>query len=310
MKLITGTLDDDILRWQKVFISNLEGLNFSKNTISTYRQQINTFYDYCVEIADSVTLKNIKQMHLSGFFAWLENTLKPKNATKAGYARTLRSFFKFISKNNDDLVDFDYLFDGFKLKLKKGEKKKVNFMDSSERERILAFLEDKIIKKGNFSSYRNSLLTKLLLLAGLRVSEALELKLSDFSLGKDGFYEIEIIAKGGEAQTAYIEEYAIKEEINYIRKFINFDDDIFVSSRNIKLKRQNVNSMLNNVYKKCHINKTGCHILRHSLAMNMLEKNTSLGVIQKVLRHKRIETTMVYADATPEMVKEALKINN
>ena len=55
------------------------------------------------------------------------------------------------------------------------------------------------------------------------------------------------------------------------------------------------------------IQTTGCHILRHSFAMNMVEKNTNLGVIQKALRHKKIQTTMIYADATGDMVKKEVR---
>ena len=40
--------------------------------------------------------------------------------------------------------------------------------------------------------------------------------------------------------------------------------------------------------------------------MNMVEKNTNLGVIQKALRHKKIQTTMIYADATGDMVKKEM----
>jgi len=42
-------------------------------------------------------------MHISYFFAWLEARIKPKNATKASYYRTLKSFFNFLTKNNDDI---------------------------------------------------------------------------------------------------------------------------------------------------------------------------------------------------------------
>ena len=41
--------------------------------------------------------------------------------------------------------------------------------------------------------------------------------------------------------------------------------------------------------------------------MNMVEKNTNLGVIQKALRHKKIQTTMIYADATGDMVKKEMR---
>ena len=41
--------------------------------------------------------------------------------------------------------------------------------------------------------------------------------------------------------------------------------------------------------------------------MNMVEKNTNLGVIQKALRHKKIQTTMIYAEANGNMVKKEMK---
>ena len=119
MELEKDGFGRDIIRLKNLFIRELDSLNYSKNTISTYNQQLLVFGDFCEEISDEVGLKDIKQMHISYFFSWLNERIKPKNATKASYYRTLKSFFNFLTKNNDDFIDFDYLFKNFSLKLKK-----------------------------------------------------------------------------------------------------------------------------------------------------------------------------------------------
>ena len=137
MELEKDGFGRDIIRLKNLFIRELDSLNYSKNTISTYNQQLLVFGDFCEEISDEVGLKDIKQMHISYFFSWLNERIKPKNATKASYYRTLKSFFNFLTKNNDDFIDFDYLFKNFSLKLKKGENKEINFINSTDIDKIL-----------------------------------------------------------------------------------------------------------------------------------------------------------------------------
>lgn len=308
MELEKQGLRQDVIRLKNLFIRELESLNFSKNTILTYNQQLLVFSDFCEEISDEVGLKNIKQMHISYFFAWLEARIQPKNATKASYYRTLKSFFNFITKNNDDLIDFDYLFKNLSLKLKKGENKEIKFINSADMDKIFKFLQESIKKNNNYKNNRNSLLVKLLFGAGLRISEALNLKVKDFTTNNanDEFYALNITAKGGERQKAYILKILMHDELCYISQKLSLDDYIFLTSHNTQLKRQTAYVNLKRIYKKAGIFKEGCHILRHSFAMDLMAKDINLGVIQKALRHKNINTTMIYADGTSEMIKEAL----
>lgn len=249
-------------------------------------------------------------MHISYFFAWLEARIKPKNATKASYYRTLKSFFNFLTKNNDDLIDFDYLFKNFSIKLKKGENKEVKFINSADMDKILNFLQETIKKNNNYKNNRNSLLVKLLFGAGLRISEALNLKVQDFTTNNtdDEFYALNITAKGGERQKAYVLKSLIQDEFSYISQKLSLNDYVFLTSHNTQLKRQTAYVNLKRIYELAGVfHKEGCHILRHSFAMDLMAKDINLGVIQKALRHKNINTTMIYADGSPEMIKEALK---
>ena len=310
MELEKDGFGRDIIRLKNLFIRELDSLNYSKNTISTYNQQLLVFGDFCEEISDEVGLKDIKQMHISYFFSWLNERIKPKNATKASYYRTLKSFFNFLTKNNDDFIDFDYLFKNFSLKLKKGENKEINFIKSTDIDKILKFLQECIKNNNNYKNNRNSLLVKLLFGAGLRISEALNLRIQEFTTNNanDEFYTLNITAKGGERQKAYIIKSLIHHEFSYISQKLSPDDYIFLTSRDTQLKRQTAYINLKRIYELAGVfQKKGCHILRHSFAMDLMAKDVNLGVIQKALRHKNINTTMIYADGTPEMIKEALK---
>ena len=305
MTLTKGCIYDDILRWCKAFITECKALNFSKNTLSTYQRQILTFADYCEEV-DELTLKNIKQMNISHFFVWLDERISPKNATRAGYLRTLKSFFNFISKNNDDEVNYSFLFKSYKIKFKKGEKKTIKYFTPSEMTKILEFLDErKELRK--YEIVRNSLLIKLMYFAGLRISEALNLKLCDFE--KDGeFYKMSILAKGGEIQEAFIKIEHIIREMDYFKSEFDKNSYIFLGKNRIRrLTRETAYHILEHIYKAIGLNKRGCHILRHAFAVGLVDKQINLSIIQKALRHKSINTTMIYAESTNDIVKQALK---
>lgn len=303
---------EEIKKWINLFINQINGLNYSKNTIFTYNQQLLVFYDYCVENSYKFSLKTIKQMHITNFFAYIDEiSLKSRgkvlsSSTKSSYLRTLKSFFNFISKNNDELLDFDYLFENFKLKLVIDKKDKINYLDDKEQARLLNLFNNRLKKSKIYMNYRNLLLLKLLMQAGLRISEALNLKLCDFELNSDGFYEISILAKGGNYEIIYMLESLIKEEMDYFYNSIKQDDFIFLTSNNTRLTRIAAYKIFENAYNRCGIKKRGCHILRHTFAMNLLFKDAKINVIQKALRHKRIQTTLIYADTTSDIIKDEL----
>ena len=251
-------------------------------------------------------------MDLILFFAWLDKNsvssankkIIPKFKTKMTYFGTLSSFFSFISKNNDDLIDFDKVFHRFKLKNNEPEKKAAEYFTDSEIEQIINYLES---KKQNFTTIRNLLLVKLMAFGGLRISECLELKGYDFTPSKmEGITEITIQAKGGREQKGLIRTSVIEKELEYITSKLGHTSLLFLTSSGKKLDRSNAFILLNNIYEKLGFKGRGCHILRHSFAMDMVHRNVHISVIQKNMRHKRIQTTMVYADANEQMQADAL----
>ncbi|MDA3053338.1 tyrosine-type recombinase/integrase [Campylobacter sp. JMF_01 NE2] len=304
---------DSVDFWINSFLIEITAKNYSKNTISLYKRQILKFSDFLYENYDNYewkTLIDLKQMHLYAFFVWLEEDIFKntkeiiKNSTKKSYYRVISVFFRFINRNNDNLWDFDYLFQGFKLKVKKDTKKSVNFIQSDDITKILNYLEKKMNENPSYMNYRNSLLVKLMCKAGLRVSEALNLKLKDIEECEDDCYELSILAKGGNIQTAFIAKAYIESEMQYLEAILKSDDYVFLTHNGTRLTRENVYKTLDNVYKNSLVKARGCHILRHSFAVEMVQNNTNLIVIQKALRHKKLDTTLIYAEADNRIVRK------
>ena len=316
---------DEMEKYKDSFISYNKIADKSINTINTYKNCLNGFVEFCYENNDVISFSNLNQKHITDYFIWLDDLYRKKqnrksftraksisSSTKISYLTILKIFFKYITNNNDKLIDLEKILDNYKIAKKKTSKLE-NFMKESERDKILDYVENRLVKKPEYrynKNYRDSLLIKLMLKSGLRISEALNLKFSDFQESDDGeFYDINILAKGGEYQTAYIPKSHIKADFERLLSINLPENYIFTSGCSDKpISRQNVYSLLARIYRKCGIvNKRGCHILRHSFAMNMVEKNTNLGVIQKALRHKKIQTTMIYAHATGDMVKKEMR---
>jgi integrase/recombinase XerD len=319
MKLQTDNFIEDLERWYRAYMEHIKSLGYSKNTIELYNRAIDMFIEYSLQFQDEMQLKDIKTVYFSDYLNFLEEEakrrgLKPKNgnylskSSKQAYFKGIRNFFNFINDNNDELYTFERYLKNIKIVDTSKPEEKIEYLTEEEVQRLIDTLEREKSKKGTYNSYRNSLLVKLMLYGGLRISEVLNIKLNDFIKIDDEMYNINIYAKGGKEQTGFISKKVIEEELEYFRSVLKEDEFIMKTRNNKQLDRSNAFTIVNNIYKKAKIRKKGLHILRHTLAMRLTQNNTNLVTIKKILRHSNIATTTIYAKATEKSVVEALKI--
>jgi integrase/recombinase XerD len=319
MKLQTDNFIEDLERWYMAYIEHIKSLGYSKNTIELYNRAIDMFIEYSLQFQDEMQLKDIKTVYFSDYLNFLEEEakrrgLKPKNgnylskSSKQAYFKGIRNFFNFINDNNDELYTFERYLKNIKIVDTSKPEEKIEYLTEEEVQRLIDTLEREKSKKGTYNSYRNSLLVKLMLYGGLRISEVLNIKLNDLIEIDDEMYNINIYAKGGKEQTGFISKKVIEEELEYFRSVLKEDEFIMKTRNNKQLDRSNAFTIVNNIYKKAKIRKKGLHILRHTLAMRLTQNNTNLVTIKKILRHSNIATTTIYAKATEKSVVEALKI--
>lgn len=319
MKLSTGNLIDDLYRWNKEYFRNIKALSYSNNTIELYSRAINMYIEYMHEYQDDMIINDIKGRHLTGFLGWLEDEAKKsgkkiKNGnylskgTKETYLKAVKGLFVFIGDNNDDLFTFDRYFKNIKIATDSKPEEKIDYLTNVEVSQLLSVIERQKGRVGDYNAYRDSFLVRIMLFAGLRISEALGVRPCDISLSSDSTYAIRVYAKGGKEQTAQIDARKIEDELEYFKKVANLKNDEFIMKTRSgkRLIRQGAFQIVNNLYRHAGIKHEGLHLLRHTFAMWMTSRGVNVIDIKDAMRHSNINTTMVYAKATKQTVINAV----
>ncbi len=148
--------------------------------------------------------------------------------------------------------------------------------------------------------------------AGLRISELINLKISDIDFNES---LIRIFGKGSKERIVPIGQYAIKYMklyLNNVRRHLKFSlysDILFLNMNGKPLSRMGFWKILKYYTQKSGIKKhVSPHTLRHSFATHLLEGGADLRSVQEMLGHSSIATTEIYTHVDREYLKETLKL--
>ena len=159
---------------------------------------------------------------------------------------------------------------------------------------------------------RNRTIIETIYACGLRVSELINLKLSDLFFD-EGY--IRVLGKGNKQRFVPIHSNAQKYilfYINHIRLHIQpkkgFEDFVFLNRRGKNLTRQMIFMILKDLATKIDLGKKiGPHTLRHSFATHLLKHGADLRAIQQMLGHESITTTEIYVHLDKSYLKEVVE---
>ncbi|MCH5599365.1 site-specific tyrosine recombinase XerD [Niabella ginsengisoli] len=181
---------------------------------------------------------------------------------------------------------------------------------------VLSFAEiDHIIAQIDLSKpegTRNKAIIETLYSCGLRVSEAVNLRISQLYLDV-GF--IRVIGKGDKERLVPIGAPAIKY-INIYRQNIRNqikvkpgnEDILFLNKRGQKLTRVMIFLIIKDLVQKAGIEKTvSPHTFRHSFATHLIEGGANLRAVQEMLGHESITTTEIYTHLNKEFLRKTLE---
>lgn len=259
--------------------------NYSTNTVNAYIHDIKSLLDYCLDIS-----KNVLQLQLED----LQNfaaTIHEKGIGPTSQARILsgvRSFYRYLLLDGYIDADPSELLESPNLGKHLPEVLSTQEVDKLEN------VIDLTTKEGQ----RNKAIIEVLFSCGLRVSELVNLKLSQLFLD-EGF--VQVIGKGRKERLVPISQRAIKE-LNlwfYDRKQLNIktgeEDYVFLNRRGSHLTRTMILIMIKKEAEKAGIKKTiSPHTMRHSFATALLQGGADLRAIQAMLGHEDIGTTEIY----------------
>lgn len=150
---------------------------------------------------------------------------------------------------------------------------------------------------------REKALVEFLYSTGARVTEACTIKKENVNFEKG---EVVLFGKGSKHRTSYLSAKATLYLIEYLKSRTDQSEYLFVSERKPHngLKKEAVERVIRNIGKRSGIERDLCpHLFRHTVATDMLRKNTPITDVQRMLGHENVNTTMVYAKTCDEDVK-------
>jgi integrase/recombinase XerD len=274
--------------------------NFSENTIDAYLRDIKKLQNFAEVDLYGKSPVDISYENIQEYFFQLSKK-KFSERTQARWVSSIKAFFKYLT---DDEIRTDN-----PASLLEGPKLGLYLPDT------LSFTDvEKIIQAINISTdlgKRNQCMIEVLYGCGLRVSELIDLKISNINF-KESYLKVE--GKGAKTRYVPLAIYTsglIKEYINSVRsKYkINkkYDDIVFLNSRGSSMSRVIVFIIIKELTEKAGISKKiSPHTFRHSFATHLLQNGADLRYIQEMLGHSSITSTEIYTHLKNEELRDVI----
>lgn len=280
----------DYLRYEK---------RYSSHTVESYQRVLlkavsaltgdpNQSYDW-----QNLDFAAVRKIHKAFNFDGNHNKLN--NNTVAHDLYALSSFIKFLIKEQilkDNPIK--------QVQAPKVKRHLPNILSLSEIE----FLLD--AKCETPQDYRDNTIAELLFSSGLRVSELVNLQLSDLNFE---LKEVRVLGKGNKQRVVPVGTIALGKLDYYLKQvrdtFNPKDEAVFVSKFGRKMTtravEQNLQKLCNKIDLGIHLNP---HKLRHSFATEMLQGGADIRAVQEMLGHSSLAATQVYTHLNYEHLKE------
>lgn len=274
--------------------------NLSDNSVKSYKSDLTRLLNFLVD--KKISDYNEVDHHIISQFLQLLKSNGLTGSSASRYLSSLRGFFSYLYTNNYIQKDPTERVSSAKVIRKLPE--------------VLSLYEiEKILEQPDTSDklgLRDKAILELFYSSGLRVSELIELKISDLFLDDE---VIRVLGKGSKQRIVPVGSSAVKWLREYILKSrplleqrIRSKNYIFLNLRGTKLSRMGVWKIVERYTKEAGIKKeVHPHTFRHSFATHLLEGGADLRSVQEMLGHSDISTTQIYTHIDREYIKQVHK---
>ena len=262
-----------------VFVSQVK--NLSENTTKSYERDLKKLYLF-LEKLNVTNYSEIKEEICS---AWIGNLYSQNNKPKSiqRHLSSAKGFFRFLKKNN--------LISSSPFELVTAPKSSNTLPDVLSPEDVEQLLN---FKPSNTIEIRDMAIVELMYSSGLRVSETVNINISDF---EENMSFLRVLGKGSKTRLVPMGRFAINAINNWIserEKISNNTDALFLNSKGSRLSVRSIQLRLKKMAIKQGLPPVHPHMLRHSFATHMLESSGDLRTIQELLGHSSLSTTQIY----------------
>lgn len=275
--------------------------SLSNNSVSAYLSDVEKLTQFLLDQGIKRSPAEIDLGNLQQFIKWIAE-LGMTQTSQARIISALRTFYKYCLLEDITTVDPTTLLEAPKLR-----RMLPDVLSFEEIEEILAQI-DLSTPEGT----RNKAILETMYSCGLRVSEVVNLKLSQLFLDV-GF--VRVIGKGNKERLVPIGSSAIK----YITIYVNTirthqtiqmgeEDIVFLNRRGKRLTRVMIFLIIKDLVRKAGIKKIiSPHTFRHSFATHLVEGGADLRAVQEMLGHESITTTEIYTHLDREFLRKTLE---
>tara|TARA_B100000927_G_scaffold59205_1_gene45970 strand:- start:230 stop:1105 length:876 start_codon:yes stop_codon:yes gene_type:complete len=267
----------------------------SENTVISYETDLNQFLSFYKEYSTSQKIEKVDKRTIRSWIVKLSlSNLSAKSINRK--IASLKSFFKFLVKR--DLI-------------KKNPSSHVTSLKTDQKiptfikEKDINFLFKNIDVKEDFTGQRDLLILELLYGTGIRISELINIKISDINFAKK---EIKVVGKRNKERIIPMHNNAIYQTKKYLQlaEKEGYENQYLLITK----KGEKIYPMLINRIVKKHLStlinskKYNPHLLRHTFATHILNKGGDLNSIKDLLGHSSLAATQVYTHNSIEKLKE------
>ena len=274
--------------------------SLSVHSVEAYLRDIDKFAQYLYDEVGAIGPAEVSLKHLQSFIQTI-GKLEMAPSSQARIISGIKSFFKYCLLEQIITVNPTTL-----LPTPKIQRKLPDVLSFEEIEQLINAIDLSKPEGG-----RNKAILEVMYSSGLRVTEAINLKISSLYLDV-GF--IRVIGKGDKERLVPIGSDAIK----YIKLYKetmrvhqtpakDCDDILFLNNRGKALSRVMIFYIIKDLIQKTGIQKTiSPHSFRHSFATHLVEGGADLRAVQEMLGHESITTTEIYTHLDRDFLRDTL----
>ena len=271
----------------------------SENSIKSYSYDIKSLLSYINKYNSKLSLKQCDKQFMQEFIYEISKNINSRSQSRL--LSSLKSFFNYL------------VFEGYNnispMELIESPKIVTKLPDVLSIEEIKLLIKNSELNKNH--GIRNSAILETLYGSGLRVSELINLKLSDIHYddkllliqGKGNKQRLVPLGSISESKVSnYVNNYRILKKVKK-----NSNDIVFLNRNGKKLTRAMIFNIVKEAQNKSNIKKTvSPHTFRHSFATHLLENGADLRSIQIMMGHENITTTEVYTHLDTKHLSKTL----